>query len=147
MIVPLKFYSEHIVGFRCSGRVTKDEYDTVLIPMIEKALETQRRVRLYFETTPHFSIELGAVWDDFRFGIERFTRWERFALVTDVDWLKQSTRVFSFLLPARVRIFPSAEAQMARAWIAAHLGPAIQISGRPNEWCQQGAARRTEYAT
>jgi len=78
MIVPLKFYSEHIVG------------------------------------------------------IERFTRRERFALVTDVEWLKQRCRVFSFLLPARLRILPSTEAQITRAWIRRPLGPAIQIGG-PNE--------------
>jgi len=57
---------------------------------------------------------------------------ERFALVTDVEWLKQRCRVFSFLLPARLRILPSTEAQIARAWIRRPLGPAIEIGG-PNE--------------
>jgi SpoIIAA-like len=130
MILPLKAFPEHGVGFLFSGRVTRRDCDTVLIPTIETVLATHPRVRLYIETTPDFSIELGAVWTDFRFGIDHFTRWERFALVTDVKWLKQSVRVFGFLLPARLRVFPGGEAQLARAWIPAHSYPAIPITRR-----------------
>jgi hypothetical protein len=117
MIVALQTFPKDVVGVLCSGRVTKHEYDSVLIPAVEKALQTERRVRLYYETTPDFTIDPGAVWEDFRFGVEHFRRWERIAVVTDVDWLRHTIRAFSFLWPARLRVFPGAEVELARAWI------------------------------
>jgi hypothetical protein len=33
-------------------------------------------------------IDAGAVWEDFRVGMEHLSRWERMAVVTDVEWLR-----------------------------------------------------------
>jgi len=77
-------------------------------------------VRLYYETAADFSgIDPGAVWSDMRVGLENFSRWERIAVVTDVDWIKHTMQFFSFMMPGQMRIFPRAEATQARAWITA----------------------------
>jgi len=44
---------------------------------------------------------------------------ERVAVVTDVEWIKQTMRFFSFLMPGAMRVFPTSEAAQARAWIIA----------------------------
>ena len=49
--------------------------------------------------------------------MEHFLRWERVAVVTDVEWIKHTMRIFSFVMPADMRVFPVAEAAKARAWI------------------------------
>ena len=44
-------------------------------------------------------IDPGAMWEDFKVGMEHFTHWERVAVVTDVEWIKHTVRFFSFLMP------------------------------------------------
>lgn len=61
----------------------------------------------------------GAVWEDFKVGMEHLTRWERVAVVTDVEWIKHTMRFFGFLLAGPIRIFPASEAAQAREWISA----------------------------
>ena len=49
MIELLKGFPENIVAVSCEGKVTKSDYDTVLVPTVEKALKTHDMVRLYYE--------------------------------------------------------------------------------------------------
>ena len=66
-----------------------------------------------------FHIEPGAMWEDFKVGMEHLTRWERMAVVTDVDWIKHTMRFFSFMMPGEMKAFPRSEAAQARAWVTA----------------------------
>ena len=89
-------------------------------PAVVRTLERHQKVRLYYETAADFTgIDAGAVWEDFKVGMEHLTRWERVAVVTDVEWIKQTMRFFSFLLPGAMKTFPIAEAAQSRAWIVA----------------------------
>jgi SpoIIAA-like len=120
MIEHLKDFPGNVLAFVCKGHVTKQDYDTVLVPAVADALKKHDKVRLYYETAGDFSgIDPTAVWTDFRVGMEHFTRWERMAVVTDVDWIKHTMQFFAFMMPGQLRIFPSSEAAEARAWIAA----------------------------
>ncbi len=120
MIESLPNFPEHVLAFVCRGRVTKADYDAVLVPAVVRALERHQKVRLYYETAADFAgFDAGAVWEDFKVGMEHLTRWERVAVVTDVEWIKQTMRFFSFLMPGTMKAFPLAEAAQARAWIAA----------------------------
>jgi hypothetical protein len=54
-----------------------------------QALKNHEKLRLYYETAADFSgIDPGAVWEDIKVGMEYFTRWERMAVVTDIEWIK-----------------------------------------------------------
>lgn len=119
MIFELKIFRDDTMGFLCSGRVTKRDYQTVLLPAVRAALAAHPRIRIYYETTGDFSLDAGAVWEDFKLGIEHLTRWERLAVVSDVEWLRHAVRTFGFLMPGRVRLFPGAQAELARAWVVA----------------------------
>jgi len=46
-------------------------------------------------------------------------RWERFAVVTDVEWIKHTVHFFSFLMPGTMKLFTLADAAQARQWIRA----------------------------
>ena len=120
MIEQLSNFPDDVLAFVCKGRVTKADYDSVLVPAVMKALEKHKRIRLYYETAADFSgIDPGAMWEDFKVGMEHLTRWERVAVVTDVEWIKQTMRFFSFLMPGATKSFPTSEAAQARAWIIA----------------------------
>ena len=84
MIEHLKSFPGNVLGFVCHGQVTKQDYRTVLIPAVEKALKEHDKVRLYYETASDFAgVEPSAVWEDTKVGMGHLLRWERFAVVTD----------------------------------------------------------------
>jgi hypothetical protein len=58
----------------------------------------------------------GAAWQDARAGLERVTRWEKIAVVTDRG--RHSVRIFGYLIPGEIRAFPAAQEDEARAWVA-----------------------------
>jgi SpoIIAA-like len=85
--------------------VTRADYESVLVPAVTEALRTRQKVRLSYETGRDFSLDLGAAWEDSKIGMESLTRWERVAVVTDVDWIKTAVRFFAFLSRRRRRCF------------------------------------------
>lgn len=120
MIERLTNFPENVLAFVCRGRVTKADYDAVLVPSVMSALKQHDRLRLYYETAADFSgIEPAAVWEDFKVGMGHIARWERIAVVTDVAWIAHTIRIFGFLMPGRTKIFPASDADTARAWISA----------------------------
>jgi hypothetical protein len=120
MIERLTGFPDNVVAFVCKGRVTRADYDTILVPTVVDALKKHDKVRLYYETAPDFAgIDPGAVWEDFKVGMEHLTRWQRVAVVTNIEWIKHTMRFFSFMMPAAMKIFPNSEAAQAREWIVA----------------------------
>ena len=120
MIEALTNFPSNVAAFVCHGHVTKDDYANVLIPAVENALAAHDKVRLYYETAADFSgVDPGAVWADTKVGMQHFLRWERIAVVTDVAWIQHTMQAFGFLMPAELRVFPSAESAQARNWIVA----------------------------
>lgn len=111
-------FPDTIVAVACEGHVTRADYEKVLIPRVNEALARHGKVRLYYEIGPAFSgIEAGAVWEDTKLGLEHLSRWEKMALVTDVQWIHLAVGAFRFLMPGRLRVFETSQAEEARAWI------------------------------
>ena len=118
MIATLEGFPAKVLAFVCKGHVTKRDYEKVLIPTVEEALKQEGKVRLYYQIDPSFSgMEPGAMWDDFKVGIEHILRWDRIAVVTDVDWIRYTLGAFGFMIPAIVKVFRVDEAAKAREWI------------------------------
>jgi len=120
MIKTIDGFPESIIALCASGRVTAADYDKVLIPKVESALKHHRKVRLYYEFGRDFSeLDAGAAWKDFKIGVEHLSRWERMAVVTDVEWIRHAIDAFSFLMPGQLRVFASGQTAEARTWIEA----------------------------
>ena len=118
MIEVLAGFPDNVAAFACHGHVTKADYEGMLIPDIEKRLLDHDKVRIYYETATDFAgIEPGAIWEDTKVGFTHFLRWERFAVVTDVEWIQHTMKLVGFLMPGEMRAFPTAEAERARSWI------------------------------
>lgn len=121
MIEMLKDFPDDVAAFAFHGHVTKEDYDAVLIPGFEDKLSRHDRVGIYLEIAPDFaSFGPGAVWADSKFGIGHYFDWDRCAIVSDVEWVKQMAKfgeLFGFLWPGRYRTFAEAKADDAREWI------------------------------
>lgn len=120
MIEMLNGFPDTVLALACRGKVTRQDYETVLIPAVEAALKAHAKLRLYYEIGPDFTgIEAGAVLEDMKVGLEHLTRWERVALVADVEWIRHTMMAFAFLMPCPIKAFHTSEAAAARAWITA----------------------------
>lgn len=138
MIEALKGFPSKVLAFECKGHVTKRDYETVLIPAVEEALNHQSKLRLYYQIGPDFSgIDVGAMWDDFKVGMAHVLRWDRIAVVTDLDWIRHAIRAFSFVIPSTVRIFRLDQTAMAREWIMENIATGNSATNKPPVVAQQ----------
>jgi SpoIIAA-like len=120
MLEILADFPNNVVAASAHGVVTKRDYQDILVPRVELALKRHPKIRCYYELGPEFSrMETGAMWEDLKIGVAHLSRWERVAVVTDVDWIRHAVNVFRFLMPGEVRVFATSEAAAAREWITA----------------------------
>lgn len=109
----------NIVGARASGHVTASDYETILVPALEKAIKAHGSIRFLYHLGPAFDgYSPGAMWDDMKLGFAHLKAWERLAVVTDHEWLAGATRMFTFALPCPVKVFPDRDYDAALTWIA-----------------------------
>jgi hypothetical protein len=113
---------EGVLGFRLSGKLTRDEYHDELARPILDALERGERLNLLFEIADDFSgLDTRALWEDVKavgsIGLKHRTAWERSALVTDKDWIRHGVSVFGWLSPGELRVFEPADLPAAAAWV------------------------------
>jgi|SRR5579884_2236756 len=120
MIELLSGFPDNVVAARASGRLSRNDYVNVLIPAVDRALARRDKIRCYYELGAELQgVEVGAMWEDFRIGLEHLRAWERVAVVTDVEWMHTAVHAFRFLMPGTVRVFGTADAPEAKRWISA----------------------------
>ena len=118
MIARISGFPAKVLAFACHGRVTKKDYETVFTPAVDATVEDHPAIRLYYEIGRVFAgFEPGALWQDFRVGMGHHWRWERIAIVTDLDWIRYTVEALRFLLPGHIRVYTMAETGAAREWI------------------------------
>jgi hypothetical protein len=120
MIEFLEGFPDGTVAFAAKGHVTKEDYEKTVIPRLKDAFARHGKIRCYYELGGSFSgIDSAAAWEDFKLGVGHLSRWERVAVVTDVEWIRFAMNAFRFLVPADIRLFGTGEVAAAKSWIAA----------------------------
>jgi hypothetical protein len=110
------------IGFRAEGEIESDDYDEVLVPELKRALDAGGGLRTLYLIEDLEEIEAGALWADTKLGVDLGVRrrdaWIRSAVVTDIPWLTRATRLFAWMMPGEARVFPVADLEQAKAWVA-----------------------------
>ncbi len=110
---------DNVLGFSAEGKVTGMDYETVLIPAVEKKLLTNKKIRLLYNLGSGFNgFELSALMDDAKIGMKHFTVWDKVALVSDNHAINSVIKFFGYMMPCEVRIFKNTELEEAKKWIA-----------------------------
>lgn len=108
------------VGAVASGQVDTADYEAVLIPAVQAALEKYGSVRVLYVLGPEFTgFTAGAMWEDAKLGVSHLRAWERLAVVSDLGWVAHALEMFRFLLPCPAKVFANKDRAQAEAWIAA----------------------------
>jgi SpoIIAA-like len=120
MIELLSNLPSEVVGLAASGRVTADDYESVVFPAIESRLKEHAKIRILYQIGPKFSgFTAGAMWDDAKVGLAHLSAWEKIAVVTDVDWIRTAVGIFKFVIPCPAKLFSNAQFTEASDWVAA----------------------------
>jgi hypothetical protein len=106
-----------VIGFELSGKLEAADYRDVLFPALEQAA-ANGEIRLVIVIPAFDGISGGAVWQDFKMGVDHWRAWKRIAFVTDIDWMIHATAWFGWMTPGEVKHFTLAQQADAIAWAA-----------------------------
>lgn len=123
MITQLSSTSDTILEFEFSGAISDEDYKTVLVPAIDKAIEANERIRLLVILGSGLKdFTFGAMLQDARTGMKHWRGFDRVAVVTAQRGMAQAIRAFSVFMPCPVKTFGAEEADNARRWLRESLG-------------------------
>ena len=112
-------YPDNVVAFRAEGVITREDYEETLIPLVEDRIGARGKIKLLYWCGEEFKgFSAGAMWDDARFGLTHLGDFSKIAVVSDIEWLRQSVKLFAPLMRAPVQVFHNAAIKDAKCWIA-----------------------------
>ena len=119
MIEKIKNLPENVIGFNAIDHVTGDDYEKILIPLVEKKLKKFDKLNLIYHIGEEFEkFEPRAMWDDAKVGFEHIHSWGKIAMVSDVSWIRGMTKFFAFMFPCKVKIFKNDQLDEAVKWVS-----------------------------
>jgi hypothetical protein len=111
-------YPDNVVAFRAEGVITLEDYEGTLIPAITEKISALGHVKLLYWCGREFrGFSAGAMWDDARFGLTHLGDFSKIAVVSDIEWLRHSVKLFAPLMRAPVQVFHNAGIENAKRWI------------------------------
>lgn len=120
MIEVIPDLPDHVIGIAAKGKVTAEDYKSVIIPLVEKKLETYPKISLLYHIGSDFAgMEAEAVWEDTKVGLHYLKAWEKIAVVSDIEWIRWAMDIFGIAMPGHVKVFANAQLAEARKWVSA----------------------------
>lgn len=99
------------------GKISDEEMNTVITSM-KADLEAGGKLKLLEDVRAFEGMEPAAFFKDPRFGISMMKGISHVALVTDAHWLKVVAETFSFVSPAKIKVFERSQIDAAREWLS-----------------------------
>lgn len=134
MLEVVRGFPSGIDAVRASGTVTKEDYQRVVEPLLDAARRENRRIRLLYQAGPDLhGFSPAAAWEDTKVGLASLRLFEGCAVVTDIGWIRDLSRLGAFLVPCPVRVFTGHERDEAVAWLnELPEGPGVTHRLRPD---------------
>jgi hypothetical protein len=108
----------NILGIRASGKLTDNDYKTVLIPRLETIIREQGKARVLCHMDEDFhGWDMEALWDDAQFGVAHRHDFEKFAVAGGSRWVEWGAKLGALFMKTELRTFPSDQLQEAWDWI------------------------------
>ena len=88
------------------------------MPLLDEARREGRRVRFIYQFGPEFErFTPGAAWEDAKIGLHSLRLFDGCAVVSDLSWIGEVTRLAGFLMQCPVRVFGNKEFDQAIVWL------------------------------
>ncbi len=107
------------LGFEAVGEIDDDDFEDVVAPALRQQIADGRKVRLLYLLGPLLrEYEGDAAHEELKFAARHANAYERVGVVSDESWLRPALRIFSILVPGKIRGFPVADLAGAKLWVA-----------------------------
>jgi hypothetical protein len=104
-----------VLWLRARGKLSRQDYQEVLIPRLEAVIKEHGKARLLFQLAPDFAgWEPGALWDDLVFDLRHKDDFEKLAVVGAPRWADAAVKIFSRFMAGEVKTM--LDEQLAEAW-------------------------------
>ena len=109
----------YVTAFRATGRVTGDDYLTIINPLVKSVVTVFGEVNYMLVLNTSLKNYTAGAWiEDALLGIRYITKWRKLAIVTEKNEIKKFTDIFGKLIPPQTRGFKMEELGIARQWIS-----------------------------
>ncbi len=117
-VTVLDGFPNDVLALEISGRLRAVDYDAVIEPLIDAKMQRHDRIKILIVVNEDFEgATMAAAWEDLKLDMKGFTRYRKMAIVTDLLWLRNSTRLFSPFMPGQVQTYSLAKRALAEEWI------------------------------
>ena len=118
MLRKIELNGNDLIGFEAKGKITAEDYQKTLVPVIEKFKHQNKKIRFLYYLGPDFEgFTAGAGWEDAKLGYHYLSTFDRCAIVTDIGWIRHTSHFFGSLMPLPVKVFANSELNDAQAWL------------------------------
>ncbi len=119
MIHHLPDLPSNIVGFKAIGEITEVDFSETVMPKVPALIDKTGKLNylLVLETSVK-NFTLGSWIKDAMMGIKHLTKWNRAAIVSDVEAIRTFTNFFSYLMPGEFKGFEHKDLDQAIDWVS-----------------------------
>ena len=119
MLKKLENIPSYVAGFKATAEVSKDDYDNILKPEIERIDEQHGHIHFIMVLeTPAKQFTFSAWMQDAIQGLKHYRGWKKVAIVSDETWIDTVSSTFSAFIPGESKGFKLSELEQAKQWVA-----------------------------
>ena len=117
MIELIEGLPDGVVGLEAVGKVESADYTAIAAPEVDRALERHAKIRLIHVLDERFTgYTPGGAWRDALLGLAHPRSFERIAVVTDSESIRQLEKLAGWSIPGQLRLFPNLDREQPEAW-------------------------------
>jgi hypothetical protein len=103
---------------KATANLTTKDYEEVFIPKLKELIQKYGKVRAVVYLDENFEgWELGAMWDDAKFGIQHRNDFDKIALVSSKKYIEWATKIGAHFMKGQMKTFDGSQLQEALVWI------------------------------
>ena len=103
---------------RMSAQLTVQDYEKILIPKLDAIIAEYGKIYAVVVVDETFTgWELGALWDDIKYGIQHRSDFKKIAVVGASHWLEKAVHLGGLLINGEIRTFNTDKLTSALEWI------------------------------
>jgi hypothetical protein len=119
MITLLNDLPSNMVGFKASGKVTREDFQNTVMPAVDALVRKTGELNyLLLLDTSLSDFSIGAWMQDLVLGAKHLLQWNRVAIVSDVKSIRSFTNLYSHVIPGEFKGFSHEQLDEAVAWTA-----------------------------
>ncbi len=117
MIHQIENLPANMVGFKATGMISESDFTDTVMPKVKQLIESTDKLNymLVLDTSVK-NFTIGAWIKDALMGVKHLTKWNRCAIVSDVNAIRTLTDAFSILMPGEFKGFEHNAIDEAIAW-------------------------------